>query len=416
MHNSLRRSATALAFSFIVLGAAHQAQAQTQTTPPPPETTVDASRGGVTFSSGPNSLTIGARVQFRWTLEDREDADADTVGSGLGVDDGPVSAFDIPRMRVSLSGGVYRPWLRYSFQYEFSRTGGESASKIKDAFIEIRPTGRNYRFQFGQFKAPFGLQQLTSSGRLQFVDRAITDSKFNPSRDMGAMFSGTAAGRTIGYDAGIFNGSGESVRQNNRSHLIAGRVYVQPLGPYSLSESSVDAPKSPVLHLGAGARTGKQIRGRTAADVIEDADNQTSFNGEFAYKAPRFFTTAEYFWMTDEQDNPVAGPDINSRGFHAQAGYMVLARRLDVGVLFSRITPDTDVDDAEVIELRGVVGYYWQAHNLKLQGDIGRLGFGSNFDALSSRARQGLPSLGPRLVTGESLHDTQLRVQLQLAF
>ena len=120
--------------------------------------------------------------------------------------------------------------------------------------------------------------------------------------------------------------------------------------------------------------------------------------------------------MTDEQDNPVSGPDIVSRGFHAQAGYMIRPHRLEAGLLFSRITPDSDVDDADVTELRGVLGYYWQSHNLKLQADVGQLGYGENFSALSGRARQGLPALGPRLVTGSSLHDTQLRVQLQLAF
>lgn len=414
MHTSVRRHAALLAFGLFVVGGWHVAHAQTQT--PPPETKVDASRGGVTFSSGVNSLTIGARMQFRWTLDDREEANNDTTGSGVGEEDGPISSFDIPRMRVTLSGGVYRAWLRYSFQYEFSRTSGESASKIKDAFIEVRPTGRSYRFQFGQFKAPFGLQQLTSSGRLQFVDRAITDGKFNPSREMGAMASGTAAGRKVGYDAGVFNGSGESVRQNTRSHLLAGRVYVQPLGTYSLSEGSSDPPERPVLHVGIGGRTGKQIRGRTTAGVVEDADNQTAFNGEFAYKAPRFYSTAEYFWMTDEQQNPAAGPDIDSRGFHAQAGYMLRPRRLEVGILFASITPDVDVDDAETTELRGVVGYYWQAHNLKLQADVGQVGYSENFGTLSARARQGLLAPGPRLVSGQSLHDTQVRVQLQIAF
>jgi hypothetical protein len=257
---------------------------------------------------------------------------------------------------------------------------------------------------------------LTSSGRLQFVDRAITDSKFNPSRDMGIMVAGTVAGRKVGYDAGVFNGSGESVRQNTRSPLLAGRLYVQPLGTYALSESSVDAPERPVLHLGLAARTGKQIRGRTTAGVVENADNQTAFDGEFAFKTPRFFSTAEYFWMTDEQDNPLDRTTIDSRGFHAQAGYMIVPRRVDVGVLFAGITPDTDVDDAGVTELRAVVGYYWQAHNLKLQADVGQVGYGENFTALSSRARQGLPSLGPRLVDGRSLTDTQLRVQMQIAF
>ena len=413
MHSSAHRHFSALALSLLLFGGS-RSEAQTQT--PPPDTKVDASRGGVTFTSGVNSLTIGARLQVRWTLEDREAANTDIVGSGVGEDDGPIGQFDIPRMRVSFSGGAFRPWLRYLFQYEFSRTGGESSSKIKDAMIEIRPTGRSYRFQFGQFKAPFGLQQLTSSGRLQFVDRAITDSKFNPSRDMGVMVSGTARGRRFGYDAGLFNGSGEAVRQNTRGPMYVGRVYYQPVGVYALSETSSDAGDRPVLHVGFGARSGKQIRGRTTIGVVEDADNQTALNGEFAYKSPRLYATAEYFWMSDEQENPIAGPTIDSRGFHAQAGYMLRPRRLEVGLLLARITPDADVDAAEVTEVRGVIGYYWQAHNLKLQADVGQLGYAENFETLSARARQGLPLRGPRLGTPGSIHDTQLRVQFQLAF
>src|SRR5687768_5336042 len=229
MHRSVARLSHVFGAITMTVGLAGTASAQT---PPaaPPETKVDASRGGITISSGVNSLTIGARMQFRWTLDDREDASTDTAGSGIGEDDGPISQFDVPRMRVTFSGGVFRPWLRYLFQYDFSRTSGESSSKIKDAVVEIRPTGRNYRVLAGQFKAPFGLQQLTSSGRLQFVDRAITDSKFNPGRDMGAMFGGTAMARKVGYEIGIFNGSGESIRQNSRSHLWAGRVFLNPLG------------------------------------------------------------------------------------------------------------------------------------------------------------------------------------------
>jgi hypothetical protein len=35
--------------------------------------------------------------------------------------------------------------------------------------------------------------------------------------------------------AGIFNGSGESVRQNTETSLLAGRVYYQPLAVYTLA-------------------------------------------------------------------------------------------------------------------------------------------------------------------------------------
>lgn len=381
-----------------------------------PQTTVDASRGGITIASGVNSLTIGARAQFRWTVDDREQFDADIAGAGLGSEDGPVSQFDFPRVRLTLSGGVFRPWMRYLFQFEMSRAGGEGGSRLKDAVLEIRPPDGNYRFQVGQFKVPFGLQQLNSSGRLQFVDRSITDAKFNPARDMGVLVGGTLVGRKVGYDVGLFNGSGESVRQNNRSHLWVARAFVDPLRPYTLSEGSNDAGDRPVLHLGAAVRGGEAIRGRTPSPIVEEADDQLAWNVEFAFKAPRFYSTAEHFWMSDEQQNPTIGPDLDSRGFHAQAGYMVVPRKAEVGVLYARIDGNTAVDDAEVTELRGVFGYYWQGHNLKLQTDIGQVGYGAAYAALSARARQGLPALGPRLVSGQDLSDLQLRAQLTLAF
>lgn len=380
------------------------------------ETKVDASRGGVTISSGVNSLTIGARVQIRWTLDDREAADADTAGNEEDRTDGALSQFDVPRLRVTLGGGVWREWLKYSFQFDFSRTSGEGDSKIKDAIVEIRPTGRPFRIVVGQFKAPFSLQQLVSSGRQQFVDRAITDAKFAPGREMGAMVAGTAASRTIGYEVGLFNGSGESIRQNNESHLWAARVFVNPWRPYSLSEGAADSGDNPVLHVGVGVRGGEPIRGRTPSAIFVDADNQTAYNLELAYKAPRVAATAEYYRMADEQQNPITGPDLDSDGFHAQAGFMLRPRTVELGVRYARVNGDTQVDDAAVTEVRGVVGYFWHAHNLKLQADAGQIGYGANYTRLSSRARQGLPPLGTRLVSGRDLTDTQVRVQLQVAF
>jgi hypothetical protein len=95
---------------------------------------------------------------------------------------------------------------------------------------------------------------------------------------------------------------------------------------------------------------------------------------------------------------------------------MLLPPTTEVGVQYARVVGNVDVDDAEVTELRGVINYYWQSHNLKLQADAGQVSFGSAFGTLSSRARQGLPALGSRLVSGVDLTDRQVRVQLTLIF
>jgi phosphate-selective porin OprO/OprP len=397
------------------VGAAQQ-PASPQQQPPPPPTRVDASGTGVTIGSGVNTLTISNRVQVRWTLDDREASDTDTTGTGLGEDDGPIGSFDVARLRLTLSGGAYRPWLRYSFQLEMSRTSGANDSKIKDAYLEIRPSGRPYRVQIGQMKAPFSLQQVTSSGRLQFVERAPTDGKFVPSRDTGVQVLGTIGSPKVGYGAGVFNGAGEALPQNNGALLYVGRVFVNPLGAYNPAEGAVEAIEKPVLHLGGGFHTGKAIRGRTPAGIVQDVDNQTAINGEAAYKTGRLFTAAEYFWMRDQQRNPIDGRDIDSRGFYLQGGYMLVPRRVEVGARWSTVDGDTTVADSGVSDIRGVVGYFWRGHDLKLQADAGQVRYGAGFASMSGRARQGLPGLGTRLVSGEALADFQLRVQMQLTF
>jgi hypothetical protein len=311
---------------------------------------------------------------------------------------------------------MYRPWLRYLFQFDFSRTGGENASKIKDAVFEVRPVGRTLRVAVGQFKAPFGLQQLTSSGRQQYVDRAITDNKFSPGREMGATFTGSVADSKVWYAVGAFNGSGESVTQSTRSPFFVARLFVNPIGAYTLAEGSTDAGDRRQLHFGVAVRTGNQIRGRTLEGIVEDADRQTAVGAEIAVKWPRFFSTVEHFWMNDERDNPVVAPAINSRGYHAQASYMLIPPNLEVGVRYAAIDGDTSLNESGVSELRAVVGHYWQGHGLKLLADIGRIGFDAGFADLSSRARQGLPSLGPRLVDGASLADIQFRLEVLVSF
>ncbi len=220
----------------------------------------------------------------------------------------------------------------------------------------------------------------------------------------------------MGYSIGAFNSSGESVRQLNRSHMWATRVFFNPLGEYNISEGSSDAGDSPVLHLGFAARGGEPIRGRSRLEVFRDTDNQSAMDVEFAFKSRRLYSTAEFFWMTDEQQNPVSGRDIDSNGFHAQLSFMPVAPLLEVGVRYSEISPDTQVDGAQLQEVRAVANYYWRAHNLKVQGDVGQVIYGESFGSLSSTARAGLPSIGNRLVRGQRLSDTEFRLQFQLLF
>ena len=374
---------------------------------PKAETQVDATKGGFTIRSGDNSLTFGAYVWLRGTLDDRELYDADAKGTlGYGLEDGLTPAFDVNRVRLSVRGTMFRPWVKYNFAFEIGRTSGESSSKIKDAYVELGK--EKIAVRAGQYKVPFGLQEVTPDWGQQFVDRSLADVTFAPSRDTGVIVTGTGRDRKLGYAAGSFNGSGESKVQNNRALMWVVRLWADPRGEYKLSESAVDAPEKSVFHVGAAVRGGDAMKGGPAgAGVVQDVNNQTAVGVELAYKGHRTFLAAETFWQRDQVHNPKPVPDIDSLGWYAQGGYMVLAKRLELAARYSEVDPNRDVTDNKQTELRGGANYYWKAHNLKLQADAGRLTFEPKAPGRVNR----LPEAADK-----KLADFQLRLQLQLYF
>lgn len=378
--------------------------------PDEPQTTVDASKGGYTIRSGNNSVTFGTYVQLRALVEDRElfDADTDPDAKGFGEEDGPVTSFDVARARLSLKGTMFREWLRYVVTYELARTPGEGDSKFKDVYLEFAGSPLA-TFRIGQYKVPFSLQELVGDQYQQFVDRSITNA-FAPARDAGVQVSGVSASKRLGYAVGLFNGSGESRRQEDEALLRAARIWFDPFGEYKLQEGSNENPDRGVLHVGLGYRGGEAHR-RGTPGVFEDPNDQTALNLEVGWKYRRFFATGEYTTESTELDNPTdaTGPDVDADGWHVQGGFMVVPERLEVGLRYAAVDPDDDLDDDGVTELRAGVNYFWNNHHLKLQLDLGEVSFEANGPTALRLDR--LPE-----AAGREVSDTVGRVQFQLFF
>jgi phosphate-selective porin len=391
------------------------------------ETTVDPTKGFVTFKSGENSLTFGAWGQFRLTVDDREQfsADTDPAGSGFGVNDGYAAAFSIPRLRVYILGTVFKSWMRYKIEYELANLRTDATTninngRITDGYVEFANTPYA-TVRAGQYKIPFGLEELTSDTRLEFIDRSIASAKFAPGRDIGVMLGGQFFDKKFAYQAAMFNGSGQNNPQDDKAFLYAARVVYDPLGEYKLIEGAVDDPQKNILHFGLAYRFGEVPRGLSSVGVYQNPNNETSLGFEFAWKLKRFYAMGEYFLQTDEQANVTVGPDIDANGYTAQFGVFVVPTTQELAVRYSSVEPDESVSDAKQTEMRLVYGYFWRSHNMKLQADVGEVKYDQNFASLSSLALRGVsPSLlaPARLVAlpGQDITDKQLRVQFVLAF
>jgi hypothetical protein len=100
----------------------------------------------------------------------------------------------------------------------------------------------------GQFKVPFGRQELTADTAQQFVDRSIVSAEFEKGRDQGLQVWGLLAGNRLEYRAGVFDGNGRGKATNdNTKYQLDARVTFQPWGDAKYSEGDFEAGRRPLM-------------------------------------------------------------------------------------------------------------------------------------------------------------------------
>ena len=186
-------------------------QAATQVPAERPE--VRAGRDGFSVRSADGAFQLRLRGYMqsdsRFFLNDRQDAS---------------DAFLLRRVRPILEGTLFR---QFDFRVMPDFAGGTTS--LQDAYIEARfhPL---FRIRTGKFKAPVGLERLTSASELLFIERALPTALV-PNRDVGVAVHGDWKTGTVTYMGGVFNGTvdGGSVDGDDQDGKdVAGRLFAQP--------------------------------------------------------------------------------------------------------------------------------------------------------------------------------------------
>ncbi len=128
-----------------------------------------------TSTDGAVQIALGHRIHHDLVFQKGENELLAALGEEL--EDGT----EFRRMRLSLSGTVHHV-TAFKLQYDFA-TG---SAVLKDGYVEFREIPGLDKIRVGQFKEPFGLEELTSSNTISFVERSLT-SAFVPSRNTGIM-------------------------------------------------------------------------------------------------------------------------------------------------------------------------------------------------------------------------------------
>jgi len=351
------------------------AQAQEEGEPGQPTTATAEHKKGLFIQSadGAHEMTIQGRVQPRFTYENSTD----------GLSDAPESGdmfFTVQRARIVMKGHTINKDISYKFQADF----GQGEVSLKDFYLDYAISRGVFHLRAGQWKRPFSRQHITSSGKQEFVDRALTDEAFGAGRDVGLMLHNNyTKAQGIEWAAGIFNGNGANEVPDARFNpAVVARVgYNNGVKGYSEADLA-----------GGSLRFGVGASGQVHLDGTAEADNGVKAEVDAIVKVQGLSATAA-FYLASPLDETAA----EAMGYHAQLGY-VLGAGWQPAVRFASHMPDGDNNDTS--ELGVAISKYMNKHGLKWQTDI------------TYEMSEGLDE------AGEVTTDTgmALRSQLQLVF
>jgi len=354
---------------------------------------------GFTFTSADEKfqLSVGGRLQARYTFFDRDQA---SENSAQRQD---TSEWRIRRMKVWLSGYAYTKDLTFLLQTDMTQTSstpstgtGNSGAKFVDhAYLNYRLIDE-VQLLAGQTKVPFGRQWLTGSGSLSFVDRSPVSDAFRPGYDIGLKLHGKIAKGLVTYEFGGYGGKGQGIVSGNNDNSFAARLTLNPLGELPYSEADLDTTSKPLVSFGANYFYDRLTftRGANAAASTFESTNQNFMSSagwltasrafaqgiqnekidvsliglDAAFKWLGSYTVAEYFIGQAEGDKSKA--KLRAHGFFVQSGYCIIPKKLEIAARYSYFDPNRDVGNDLQTEVAGAVSYYFNKHNLKLQGDV----------------------------------------------
>jgi phosphate-selective porin len=284
------------------------------------------------------TLIIGGLLQVQADFGDRGD-------TRFGNDN---DRFYLRRARINATGRLLEEF-DFRLEGDFAGTLANTSAlraQLTDGFINWnRYPEANIRM--GQFKTPFGFEQLFSDPRLITIERSLVNDRLTLSRQLGVQVGGDLLEKRLSYAAGVFNGNGANNNFNDDDSFLStarlsgvlsqGKALTWSLGGnvFSSEDTSVAAADFGFdNNVFAGERVG------------------TGFDTQLL--AGRFELWAEHLSVDWE---PSSGGKIGSEGWYVQGSYFFIPNRLQAVLKAESFDPVVE-DRTEATEI-GTAGLSW---------------------------------------------------------
>ena len=294
-------------------------------------------------ANGRNSISLTGRIHldYRQNNLDTFNTDYTDRDSATAAD-----AFELRRARLGVKG-------KFAKDFKYEIVGNLPGTATVDvAFVDYAKYD-GAQLRLGKFKQPFGLEQLTSSNNIDFMERSYVD-QLAPGKKIGAMaFGEPKPGFT--YAGSVFAMNDTEQSQNNDKASFAGRS--------TLNFAQLMGNKDMVLHLGLAGFDSEYSITPTSSSSTAGATTQGSF---LSYRTP--------------------GRGL-SNIFRAQIGGETLT---GATAQQSAAANGTSQIKSKALGLEGILAY----NNFKIQGEFATADFKANSGGATNSSTYSMPVAG----------------------
>jgi phosphate-selective porin len=323
----------------------------------------------------------------------------------MNFEDGAVSAFEgrfpdgpnqvkdrfrLRRARVNLVGDFAENFdfkVEGDFGVGDGLSGGRTGFSATDIFVNWHQFPEA-NIKVGQWKAPFGLEQITPDTKILTIERSLPTGALTPERQIGVQIWGKPLTNLwpdqkelLTYYAGIFNGNGRNITTNdNNNFMYVGRLELLPWKGQLLDQDASLKLGGDILNSrdDAGTNISQALNLKVNADgsltpfVLPSADERTAWSLDAWLNIGPFDLIAEYF-SEDVDGRTVAGvaptfADFDPSGWYVQGSYFVIPKKLQAVVKWEELSPDQVANDG-IRSITAGLNYYIHGDAIKVMAN-----------------------------------------------
>jgi phosphate-selective porin len=318
----------------------------------------------------------------------------------VNFEDGDVSAFEgrfgqtalkdrfrLRRARVNLTG-EFAEQFDFKVEGDFGQGDGLNSNRTGFSATDIFVNWHQFaeaNVKVGQWKAPFGLEQLTPDPSLIIIERSLPTGAITPERQIGVQLWGKPFANIwpdekdlLTYYAGIFNGNGRNTTVNdNNNFMYVGRLESTLFKSKMWGQESSLKLGADVLNSrdDAGVNISQSLNLLVNADgslspfVLPGADERTAWSVDAWLKLGPFDLIGEYLeeYVNGRTVNgvPPGFADFTTNGYYITAAYFLIPKKLQAAVQWQDLNPGQKGSDG-INSITGGLNYYIHGDDLKL--------------------------------------------------